>query len=119
MDSNHPGLKIGVVGPCAAGKTTLISNLKRIGVDATHIAQEHSYVPDMWRRLVNPQVLVYLDVSYPVTIERRSLTWLKSEYDEQVCRLQHARQHADLYIATDPLDPDQVLSTVLRFIRQY
>jgi len=118
MDANHPALKIGVVGPCAAGKTTLISSLKHLGLNAYHIAQEHSYVPDMWLRLVNPQVLVYLDVSYPVTIARKSLNWMESEYNEQVDRLRHARQHAEIYIHTDPLNPHQVLHIVLRFIRQ-
>jgi energy-coupling factor transporter ATP-binding protein EcfA2 len=118
MAANYPDLKIGVVGPCAAGKSTLISSLKRIGIHAYHIAQEHSFVPDMWLRLVNPQVLIFLEVSYPVTIIRCSLSWMESEYDEQIRRLQHARQHADLIISTDPLSPDQVLDRVLRFIEQ-
>jgi dephospho-CoA kinase len=38
-------LRIGVVGPCAAGKTTLVAALKNRGYEVHHIAQEHSYVP--------------------------------------------------------------------------
>ena len=53
--------KIGVVGPCAAGKTTLIAGLRNHGYTAKHIAQEHSYVPAMWQLLTNPDILIYLD----------------------------------------------------------
>lgn len=110
-------LLIGIVGPCAAGKTTLIANLKEHGYNARHIAQEHSYVPDMWQRLTRPDVLIYLDVSYPQTLLRRRLNWSEAEYQEQVHRLRHAREHADLYIHTDALTPQQVLQAVLEFLQ--
>jgi deoxyadenosine/deoxycytidine kinase len=109
-------LRIGVVGPCAAGKTTLVASLKQYGYDIKHIAQEHSYVADMWRRITNPDILVYLDVSYHLTIERRKLDWTIDEYSEQLHRLRHARQYADLYINTDNLTPSDVLSKVLAFL---
>ncbi len=109
-------LKIGIVGPCAAGKTTLIAGLQRHGYKARHIAQEHSYVPDMWRRLTNPDILIYLDVSYPLTLERRNMNWTEKEYMQQVQRLQHARQHADLYIQTDELSVEQVLQQTLAYL---
>lgn len=104
---------IGIVGPCAAGKTTLIRMLAEKGIIARHIAQEHSYVPDMWHRLANPDFLVYLDASYPLTVQRRNLNWTQNEYEEQVHRLQHARINADLYINTDDLHPLEVLEEVL------
>ncbi len=107
---------IGVVGPCGAGKSTLVSGLKLSGFPARHIAQEHSYVPDMWRRLTNPDILIYLDVSYPNTILRRKLDWTFEEYDEQLRRLQHARQHADLLIDTNPLTASEVLDIAVEFI---
>jgi hypothetical protein len=113
-----PKTMIGIVGPCAAGKTTLIAGLKQLGYPARHIAQEHSYVPTMWQRLADPRLLIYLDVSYPVSIQRRPQNMTAAEFAEQVDRLRHARQHADLYIHTDDLAPEEVLERVVRFIRQ-
>ena len=109
-------LLIGVVGPCASGKTTLVATLDRSGYRVRHIAQEHSYVPDMWARITNPDFLVYLHVSYPLTIERRRMDWTVKEYEEQLFRLRHARQHADLTIDTDPLTPQEVFDRVMNFV---
>ncbi len=117
MTTTKP-LKIGVVGVCASGKTTLTAQLKARGYEARHIAQEHSYVKDMWKRITNPDVLIYLDVSYPVTLKRRTFDWREQDYQEQVARLAHARQHADLVIDTDPLTPNEVLGRVLDFLAQ-
>lgn len=108
--------KIGVVGPCAAGKSTLIAALKARGYFGKHIAQEHSFVADMWQRLVKPDLLIYLDVSFPLTVQRRKLDWTFAEYAEQLHRLRHAREHADLYVLTDDLTPEQVLAQVLAFL---
>src|SRR5512135_2511837 len=113
-----PELKIGVVGPCASGKSTLIAGLQSNGFTPRHIAQEHSYVPDMWQRLTQPDILIFLDATYPVTVQRRKLDWTAEEYAEQQHRLRHARQHADLYIDTDKLTPGQVLEAVLKFLAQ-
>jgi deoxyadenosine/deoxycytidine kinase len=110
-------LTIGVVGPCAAGKTTLIQGLRALGYQAKHIAQEHSYAPRMWQRLTNPDILVYLDVSYPLTIQRRNLDWTVNEYTEEIYRLRHARKNAHLYVNTDALSPEQVLARVLVFLK--
>ena len=109
-------MKIGIVGPCAAGKTTLIAGLKSWGYDARHIAQEHSYVADMWKRLTNPDVLVFLDVSYANTISRRRLNWTMEEYQVQVHRLRHAREHAHFYLNTDNLSEEDVLSKVREYL---
>ncbi len=107
---------IGVVGPCAAGKTTLITGLRARGYQAKHIAQEHSYVPTMLQNLTNPDILIYLSVSYPQSVLRRQLNWTPTEYETQLARLDHARQHADLVIETDDLTPEQVLEIVLDYI---
>ena len=104
---------IGVVGPCAAGKTTLIEGLLKRGYKAKQIAQEHTYVPDMWLRLSKPDMLIFLDVSYTNTLKRKNLNSSLQEYNKQHERLKHAQDHADLYINTDGLTPQQVLSTVL------
>lgn len=119
MNSDRPPahLLIGVVGPCGAGKSTLVAGLEREGFRCRHIAQEHSYVPNMWKRITNPSLLVFLDASYEVCTARRKLNWRKEEYDEQQRRLAHARQHADLLIETDRLSPQEVLEQVKQFIR--
>ena len=109
---------IGIVGPCSAGKTTLIGRLKELGYSCRHIAQEHSYVPDMWQRLVNPIVLIYLDVSYAVSMKRRPLNLNRAEFREQKNRLTHAFQNADLSIHTDELTPDEVQNLVVKFLRK-
>ena len=107
---------IGVVGPCGAGKTTLVAGLDQLGYRTRHIAQEHSYVKDMWQRLTNPDYLIFLDASYPVTCRRRRLDWTEAEYAEQHRRLAHAREHADLYLQTDKISTTDVLERVVHFI---
>jgi deoxyadenosine/deoxycytidine kinase len=110
-------IKIGVVGPCAAGKTTLISALRKMGYGVQHIAQEHSYVADMWQRISKPDVLIYLDVSYEISMLRKPMNWSEADFIEQVHRLHHARQHANLYIDSNMLTPGEVLQKVLDFLR--
>jgi len=106
-------LRIAIVGPCASGKTTLANGLVRHGYNARQIAQEHSFVPDMWQVLTKPDILIFLDASYPYCTERKSLDWLPAEYEEQQRRLRHARQHCDIYQLTDDLTPETVLKSVL------
>ena len=104
---------IGVVGPCAAGKSTLVAELRTRGYQARHIAQEHSYVQDMWKQISNPDILIYLDVSFEISMKRTDLNWSRVIYDSQIQRLVHAKKHADLYINTDDLSTEQVLELVL------
>lgn len=114
---SHPPV-IGIVGVCASGKSTLIRLLAQYPeLTCRHIAQEHSYVPDMWQRLTNPDVLVYLEVAYPQTLQRRNLNWTEDEYEEQLFRLRHARAHADLVIDTNELTPAEVVANVLEFVQ--
>jgi chloramphenicol 3-O-phosphotransferase len=112
---NHPPL-IGLVGVCASGKSTLIKELQNFGVNCRHIAQEHSYVPDMWQRLTRPDILIFLEVSYANTLARRKLNWTVAEYEEQLYRLRHAREHANLVIDTNQLTPHEVTEQILKFI---
>jgi len=112
-------LIIGVVGVCGAGKTSLCKNVRGEHFEIRHIAQEHSYVKDMWKRITNPKLLIYLHVSYENTIVRKRLNWTRSEYEEQLHRLTHARQHADLIINTDTLTEAQVARTAFEFIQQF
>ena len=110
---------IGVVGPCAAGKSTLIRHLAPYGYRLKHIAQEHSYVADMWQRLTHPDVLIFLDVSFEESNRRRPMPWREADYAEQQRRLRHAREHADFYLLTDGLTPEEVAARVLAFLREY
>lgn len=107
---------IGIVGPCSAGKSTLISALSRHGYTAKHIAQEHSFVPDMWQRITNPDTLIYLDVSYQESMHRRPLEMTLNEFKEQKRRLIHALNHADLYLDTEHLTIEEVRNQVLSFL---
>src|SRR5258706_3108545 len=119
MDDDRKRLLIGVVGVCAAGKSTLISGLAAHGYRGRHIAQEHSYVKDMWKRITDPDVLIFLDASYPVTTQRGQLNWREADWEEQQRRLLHAREHADCTIQTDGRSPDKVLEEVITFIEDF
>jgi len=109
---------VGIVGPCGSGKSTLANILILNGINCRHIAQEHSYVPVMWKRITNPDVLVYLQVSYLNTIIRRNLNWTEAEYNEQLFRLRHAEDHADIVINTNQFSPDQVFNKVITYLLQ-
>lgn len=110
---------IGVVGVCASGKSTLIKALTAQGYRCRHIAQEHSYVPDMWQRLTNPDILIFLGVSYEKTLERKKLNWTRAEYEIQLHRLRHAFEHADIHIDTETLDSRQLLERVTAELGNY
>jgi guanylate kinase len=116
MTPSTKDLLIGVVGPCAAGKSTLVEYLNAHGYRARHIAQEHSFVQEMWRKITNPDVLIFLQVSYPVSMKRRKMDWSEKDYAEQQRRLRHAREHADLYLDTDSLRIEEVREKVLKFL---
>jgi cytidylate kinase len=114
-----PGKKplIGVVGPCGSGKSTLIAGLMKQGFPCRHIAQEHSYVQAMWRIITKPDVLIYLDASFPVSTARRKLNWQEKDHAEQLRRLAHARAHASLYIDTNGLTPEAILKKALEYLK--
>lgn len=118
MIAGDPSILIGFVGPCASGKSTITSELEARGYKTRHIAQEHSYVKDMWQRITNPDILIFLQASYPVTLKRRDLNWKEKDYNQQQLRLSHAREHADLYINTDDLSIEEVIQQILNFIQQ-
>jgi guanylate kinase len=109
---------VGVVGPCGSGKSTLIAGLEQNGYSCRHIAQEHSYVQAMWERISHPDILIFLHASFPVSTSRRKLNWQKKDHDEQIRRLSHARQHANILIDTDDLTPEQVLQNALKHLKE-
>ncbi|WKZ38095.1 MAG: hypothetical protein QY332_09145 [Anaerolineales bacterium] len=108
---------IGVVGPCGSGKSTLIAGLEKHGYRCRHIAQEHSYVKQMWQVITNPDVLIFLDCSFDNSTLRRKLNWAIGDYEEQQRRLSHARANADLIIDTNTLAVDEVLARALDYLR--
>ncbi len=111
------GMRIGVVGVCGSGKTSLVWRLRRAGYDAAEIAQEHSYVPDMWQRIHPPDVLIFLDAEYETVMRRRPNPLLTPRlYGEMRQRVQHAREHADLVIVTDTLDEEGVFREAARYL---
>lgn len=111
-------IKIAIVGPCSSGKSTLRKALLAAGYRNVKMpTQEHSYVKDMWQRLTKPDLLIYLDVDYPTTLIRRPHIDLgPSRVDTQNERLAHAREHANFYIDTSPLSPQQIGSVVIDFL---
>lgn len=111
--------QIGIVGPCSAGKSTLIASLIKLGYYARHIAQEHSFTPRMWQIISRPDILIYLDVSYEESMRRRPLDLSPDEFEEQLRRLSHARNQANLYVHTDNLTPQAVLDEVIKYIKDY
>jgi dephospho-CoA kinase len=108
---------VGVVGPCGAGKSTLVRALRARGIVAREIAQEHSGVPAMWQRITRPRYLVYLDVSREVAERRLGQRFPPDAWQEMAGRLAHARAHADLILETDTLTPDEVAERVMRFLK--
>ena len=118
MDPPSTRPLIGVVGPCGSGKSTLVASLEKNGYECRHIAQEHSYVQAMWQIITKPDVLIYLDASFAISTTRRKMNWQKKDHDEQLRRLSHAREHANLLIETDDLTPEQVLKKVLDYLNE-
>lgn len=116
--NDHPNVVIGIVGPCGAGKTTLVRTLRTLGYSVRHIAQEHSYVPGMWKKIANPDILIYLSASYQTSIKRRFLNWTLTEYEEQIFRLRDAKISANLIIQTDSLTPQEIVSIVINYLNQ-
>jgi chloramphenicol 3-O-phosphotransferase len=72
----------------------------------------------MWKRITNPDVLIFLQASFPVCTARRQLNWNESDFAEQQRRLAHALEHANLMVDTDSLTPQEVATRVLDFLEK-
>ena len=108
---------IAIVGVCASGKTVLAQALGQRGHHARTPAQEHSFVPGMWRAHGRPAMLIYLDAQAETINPRLKRTdWTEALVAEQHRRLADARAQCDLYLATDELTEAQVLERVLEFL---
>ncbi len=117
-ESARNSQSIVVVGPCAAGKTTLVGALQARGfAGARLVAQEHSGVRDLWAWHGRPQILIFLDAQVETMNRRQSRTdWTAEARAEQMDRLERARRECDFYLPTDDLTIPQVLQAVLDFI---
>ena len=118
-DQKITPLRVAVVGACSSGKSSLVSALLDAGFDARHVAQEHSYVPSMWKSISKPDILIYLDVEYDVLMIR----WPNAQFQpadllEQNRRLAHARANCDLYLDTNRLDREEVRERALAFLSE-
>jgi chloramphenicol 3-O-phosphotransferase len=108
---------IGIVGPCSSGKSTLARALRALEYRVKEIMQEHCAAPMMWRRITNPDVLIYLDVSMDVAAQREGLERPSSWWvEEREFRLAHARANCDLYIDTSTLTPEDILTQTLDYL---
>jgi hypothetical protein len=82
------------------------------------LIEEHSYVPSMWQKISNPDILIFLNASFAISTERRKLNWQPQDHEEQLHRLEHARQHANIVIDTDDLTPEQVLHEAVNYLKR-
>jgi hypothetical protein len=104
-----------VVGPCGVGKSTLVAGLRRAGVAARAVAQEHSQVPDLFRRhSPAPALVVFLAATLPTVRGRRLDAALGApQYRIERQRLRLAQGTADLVVHTDGISAEEVLVRVL------
>jgi hypothetical protein len=109
--------KIVVVGPCAAGKSTLVSALRALGYDAHVSGQEHSEIETLWQHS-QPDVLIALDVDISAVRDRRGNSWPEWLHDLQVRRLTAAARAADLAIDTTTLSTHAVVARVLAYLER-
>jgi len=118
-DEDDVSPRIVVVGPCAAGKTTLVNHLRPKGYNIRSCAQEHSYVARLWQLFSRADVLIFLDADL-ATIARRQgrLETTEARLDAQHQRLSHARSHCDFYLRTDDLTERQVADAVEAFFEE-
>lgn len=110
-------MRIAIVGPCAAGKSTLAKNLRARGYAAEDCGQEHSGAQKMWQVIAQPDVLIYLDVALAALNQRLRVNWEQAYLDEMNRRLTHARAHAHCAIDTNALTPQQVCDRALEFLK--
>ena len=121
MTASAQDWSIAVVGPCASGKSTLVSGLHERGYAlARLVPQEHSGVRSLWAWRGRPDVLIYLDVGVETINRRQHRTdWTQDALDEQRHRLRAARQACHLYLLTDDLTIPQVLERVIDFLESW
>lgn len=112
------GPVVGVVGVCAAGKSTLATGLQARGYRVVSIPQEHSSVRRLWLHR-GVERLVMLDATYETTCKRRTITYGPQRLADQRERLRYAREACDLYLPTDDLNIAEVSDAVAAAIEAW
>jgi hypothetical protein len=107
--------RIVVVGPCAAGKSTLVAALQERGFDAHVSAQEHSAIAALWQH-THPDIVIALEVNISAVRTRRGADWPEWLHDLQVQRLHAASAAADFTIDTTDIDPESIVDRVVAFL---
>ncbi len=108
--------KVVVIGYCASGKSSVVEALRKHGVDAEAVAQEHSVIRDLWDHH-QPNTLIFLDVTLEqIRARRDNPRWPEWIYQLQTERLSGARKRADLVVDTTTANLDEVIRQVLGFL---
>ena len=115
--SNETSPRIVVVGPCAAGKSTLVRALKLHGHDAYVCAQEHSEIATLWNHQ-RPQLMIALSVNLESIRTRRDGQWPRRVYEAEVRRLRDAFEHADVVIDTSDKSANEVVNVALTYLNE-
>jgi len=111
-------LRIGVVGNCVSGKSTLVCKLRALGYNAINVPQEHSVSRRFWRR-IKTDFLIYLSCTLPVARARRPIEWGQERLNQQWDILSDAKEHAHVVIDTDLLTAEQVVALTLCSIHKF
>ena len=91
--------------------------LTQAGYDARACGQEHSCIPDLWRRMQG-DVLIALDVDIDTLRARRGESWPAALLDRQHERLAQAYAAADLMLDSGRIDQRGVYAAVTRLLSQ-
>ena len=110
--------RVVVVGPCAAGKTTLVRGLRARGYDAVASGQEHSEIATLFRH-ADPDVVIALDLDLPTLRTRRGPDWPESIYRLQQRRLATAKASADLVLDAGTLSAAGVLTAATNLLANW
>jgi ABC-type cobalamin/Fe3+-siderophores transport system ATPase subunit len=106
-----------VVGPCAAGKTTLVDGLRGLGYDAAVVGQEHSDIGSLWQR-TRPDALIALEVDLATIRRRRGTDWSEAMYAAQRRRLTGAVAAATVVLDANRLSPMALLGAAAGALRE-
>jgi GTPase SAR1 family protein len=107
--------RVAVVGPCASGKSTLVTRLREHGYDAFAVAQEHSAVPALWAHQ-HPDVVIGLIADLETIRARRGTAWSEAIYRAQMDRLQAAYDAAHVSIDTREADEREMVRRAIAFL---
>lgn len=111
---------IAFVGPCGAGKSTLTKQFRALGMRVRMPAQEHSGIPDLWRKRMEPDYLIALDAPNDILRSRRPRALLMHDafLAKERRRLAHAFAHADLKLDTSSMSVDEAVEVVLAWLNE-